>query len=343
MAALRAEVDLLELLGRDTPLRRVAGTGGGEWAGPCPFCGGRDRFRVQPRLGYWWCRRCGGERWQDAIDYLRRRDGVDFAEACRRSGRIGPSASASSRLRRAERPSTRRDTPPSATWQEAGRALVAESERILWSEAGRAARTYLARRGLAETTLRAWRVGFQPVYGRRELAERWGFPPIDTNGAPTWVRIPRGIVLPWFLGGQLWQIKVRTAGADQPKYLAVSGGRPCLYGGDLCIAGAAGVLVEGEFDTQLVWQEARRLASALTLGSASRWPTEIALRYLAGCSRLLVATDADTEGDRWAERLAGVVSKDSRRVVPPAGKDVTDYWRSGGDVTGWIRAELDRP
>jgi hypothetical protein len=267
---------------------------------------------------------------------------VDFLEACRRLGHVGPAPTAAWRPRLAE-PATRRDAPPSVTWQAAGRALIVESERVLWSDAGQAARTYLARRGLTEATLRAWRVGFQPVCGRREPAERWGFPPRDVNNAPTWVRIPRGIVLPWLLDGQLWQIKVRTAGGNQPKYLAVSGGRPCLYGGDLCVAGSPGVLLEGEFDTQLGWQEAHHLASALTLGSASRWPTATALSYLTRCSRLLVATDADAEGERWAERLTGSVGTSCHRVRPPAGKDVTEYWQSGGDVAGWIRAELGRP
>lgn len=44
-------------------LRRVGRTNGGEWAGPCPLCGGRDRLRVwptpttgRPRA---WCRQCG--------------------------------------------------------------------------------------------------------------------------------------------------------------------------------------------------------------------------------------------------------------------------------------------
>lgn len=31
-----------------------------EWAGPCPWCGGRDRFRVwRGRDSGFWCRRCG--------------------------------------------------------------------------------------------------------------------------------------------------------------------------------------------------------------------------------------------------------------------------------------------
>ena len=81
--AIKQRTDLLGLIGADTRLKKVASTGGGEYAGPCPFCGGRDRFRVQPEKGRWWCRGCSdGPRWQDAIGYVRRREGLGFAEAC---------------------------------------------------------------------------------------------------------------------------------------------------------------------------------------------------------------------------------------------------------------------
>ncbi len=61
--------DLLSLLGNDTQLRRVSSTDSGEYAGPCPFCQGTDRFRVWPyaEKPRWWCRQCG--RKGDLIDY----------------------------------------------------------------------------------------------------------------------------------------------------------------------------------------------------------------------------------------------------------------------------------
>jgi len=78
-------VDLLALVGRDTALKRVASTRGGEWAGPCPLCGGGvDRLRVQPAQGLWWCRGCSRtEHWQDAIAYVVERDRCPFPEAVR--------------------------------------------------------------------------------------------------------------------------------------------------------------------------------------------------------------------------------------------------------------------
>lgn len=76
--------DILAIIGTDTTLTKVASTRGGEWAGPCSFCGGTDRFRVHPNWqgGEWHCRGCSpDERWHSAYDYLMKRDGLTFVEA----------------------------------------------------------------------------------------------------------------------------------------------------------------------------------------------------------------------------------------------------------------------
>ena len=77
----------MAIVGSDTQLRKVATTKGGEYAGPCPFCGGEDRFHVQPEHadgGRWYCRGCGEDRWHDVIDYIMRRDNISFPEAVRK-------------------------------------------------------------------------------------------------------------------------------------------------------------------------------------------------------------------------------------------------------------------
>jgi hypothetical protein len=52
---------------------------GGEWVGPCPVCGGKDRFGINPSKGVWNCRFCG--RGGDAIDLVRHVTGASFASA----------------------------------------------------------------------------------------------------------------------------------------------------------------------------------------------------------------------------------------------------------------------
>ncbi len=252
-------MDLLSLIGHDTPLKKIASTGGGEWTGPCPFCGGRDRFRVQPERGRWWCRQCSeDDRWGDAIAYLRRRDGI-------------------------------------------GRGLEAE-------------------------TLRRWGVGYSRG---QQLEGMW---------------VPRGIVLPWRVQFEVWQLKVRLPVSDpgQVKYTSVKGGRPHLYGVDGLAGQKVLVLAEGEFDTLLLWQEGRHLADVASLGSCSGSVTQTILWELMPYTRILVAYDRDEGGEAGAERLQTLSSR-LRRIRPAAGADLTDFHLSGGNLRGWLAYHLTRP
>jgi Toprim domain-containing protein/CHC2-type zinc finger protein len=64
-----------ELERRDIELRRV----GKEFIGPCPVCGGRDRFAVNPGKRVWHCRHC--DRGGDVIALVQHLNGVDFRMA----------------------------------------------------------------------------------------------------------------------------------------------------------------------------------------------------------------------------------------------------------------------
>jgi len=76
---------LLDLAGRDSQLKKVANTNGGEYCGVCPACGGEDRFRVWPEKGRYWCRMCHCS--GDSIQFLRDFHGYSFKDACRAIGR----------------------------------------------------------------------------------------------------------------------------------------------------------------------------------------------------------------------------------------------------------------
>lgn len=82
-------INILDVIGPTAKLKKVANIldRGPELEGACPFCGGKDRFRVQPDMGLWWCRQCSeNEHWGNAADYVMKRDAVDFKEAMRRLG-----------------------------------------------------------------------------------------------------------------------------------------------------------------------------------------------------------------------------------------------------------------
>src|SRR3982750_114349 len=64
-------------------------TNGGAWHGPCPVCGGTDRFCAWPQhpggTPLAWCRQCH-ETPMDPVAFLQWRDGCDFVAACARLG-----------------------------------------------------------------------------------------------------------------------------------------------------------------------------------------------------------------------------------------------------------------
>src|SRR4051812_18786121 len=89
-----ARPNLLALLRGE--YRRVAGTDGGEYAGPCPFpdCDADDDgFHVWPHAARprYWCRRC--TRHGDTIQLLRDVHGCSYTEAVRVVGRAAAALS----------------------------------------------------------------------------------------------------------------------------------------------------------------------------------------------------------------------------------------------------------
>ncbi|WP_228762787.1 CHC2 zinc finger domain-containing protein [Xylella fastidiosa] len=76
--ALRARIDLVELVGRSVTLRRT----GAEYTGLCPFHDEHTpSFTVIPHKGFVHCFGCGAH--HDAIGFVMRYLNVDFREAVR--------------------------------------------------------------------------------------------------------------------------------------------------------------------------------------------------------------------------------------------------------------------
>lgn len=333
-------VDLLDVIGGDTDLRRVGSTNSGEWAGPCPGCGGDDRFRVWPRAERprYWCRRCGQA--GDAIDYVRWRKNLSFAEACRALGadpdrdRLGPP--------RLSAPPPRKALPdpsgPSAAWKARAEGYVAEAEALLWSNHPRSAgaRQWLRDRGLSDAALRRWRLGYQPNDGLYERPADWG---LDGGSM---IHTPRGLVLPWVEpDGTIWHIKTRRPPGRKPKYLPIRGGVPTLFGWQSLTDRQVAVLAEGEFDALLLLETCGDFIGAVTLGSASQPLTARAADHLLGVPLILGMLDNDHAGVTRTAKLVQQLGA-LRPVIVPSGKDPTDYWGQRGDLRALLTFELDR-
>jgi len=330
LIAIKEKADLLGLAERDTDLKKARG---GEYAGPCPKCGGGDRFHVTAT--WFFCRQCHEKR-GDAIEYLQWRDGLTFAEAC---DRLGGDKSALDVPRSAPKAAQKRELTaweaPGAAWQTAARGFVAAAEAELWRNAQ--ALDYLRARGLSDATIKAAHLGY---WRPKSEADKWR--PGDKWGQEKDVWTPEGWVIPCDLGPDLAYIKVRRPDDDlqadpkSAKYIAVKGSKKAgvLYG----LADLAGhtdaILCEGEFDALLLRQHLAGLAGVVATGSAGdASPGRAAVLALLPVPRVWGALDTDEAGEKgmakWGDLLGRV------RPLPPPAHDVTDAWKAGHNLALW--------
>ena len=133
-------------------LKKVSSTNGGEWAGPCPFCKGRNRFRVWPlegATGIFWCRVCGKH--GDGLALVMGLKGLSFPEALKIRGLSSPSFTGhwSRRPNGNERTWIPREAKvPGTLWQERAGIVLEACQRALWGPVGVECRACLTERGL---------------------------------------------------------------------------------------------------------------------------------------------------------------------------------------------------
>ncbi|MBP7692266.1 MAG: hypothetical protein KA764_10130 [Anaerolineales bacterium] len=322
-------VDLLALVQPHTQLRRLSTMNGGELCGPCPLCGGKKRFHVLPGRGRWFCRHCT-PRWEDAIGFYQRVTGVNFQAA------VQALAEGTQPVVRAHEWAADFDLPPALAWQERAGQIIWAAQETLWSKTGAAARDWLKRRGLSEATIAHWRLGYVPRL-LRDAPRLWG----REEEQPVYV-VP-GILIPGAVQAETWYLKVRRLQPrpDEAKYTQVRGSKPALYMADTIGEAPAVALVEGEFDSLLLWQLLQegvtpvRNMGVATYGSANnhlagRWVSRLAGR------RKVILYDQDEAGRAgaawWLQHFPDC-------VAPEWGedKDLTElYLHYGGGPLGQL-------
>jgi hypothetical protein len=353
------QADLFSLCDSEK-LSRVAASNGGEWAGPCPFCGGDDRFHIQPNAQppRWLCRHCTGGRWQSAVDFLVRRDHLTPLAAARlllSSGcdvparRSAPDPDPNWNLPASRRSASRCNTParrstpdPDPTWNVlALQAIYYASQNLSRLPPTALPRQALAQRGLNEPTLAYFLIGFSP--GLR----------LDC------LYVPPGILIPCLEDEQVQYLKIsllpgqpvqcpgcgKPAHARQPcpvcgkiaRYTAVRGSRAAALFNleELRLPSTSPrpvLFVEGEFDCLAAWQQVRDQVAVVTLGSAAgridlaRYASDLARAGVLYC--LYDNDPAGLAGRKALRRLLGGALHDL--YLPEQFKDINDFTLQGG-------------
>lgn len=339
------KADLLSLL---FPAGHFKPKGSGEWAGPCPLCGGVDRCCAWPERGRWWCRQCG--KGGDAVDLLRLRDGLSYRAACDALGiASAPKGGKPSFFARQQgaafgvghkgniEATKQKCRPllPAAAWMEQAAAFLA-SCRTDAALSCQAAQDVLYGRSFTPEGVRALGIGFNFV-ARWVPRSAWG---LEGDGR---FCLHAGIVLPVWRKAGLAALEVRRFGDDAArfgKYAFISGGAAGLsyiHGGG---NGRVWLVVEGALDGFLALQEADAyVAGFIACAGISKGLSADALAFLREQSAVAIVPDGDGPGAvgcaRLQEQLPGAVVVDV-----PVGKDLTEMHASGVPVAMWAEVFL---
>lgn len=313
---IKQAIDLRDLADRYTTLRKESVK---ELAGPCPKCGGDDRFHVT--ADWFFCRHCH-EQHGDAIEFVRWAEGLNFRQAIERL--TGAALPAQITKRTPDPKNAGRNDPE---WQKRAAVLVEQAHRSLMvGDKGEPGRAYLLGRDLPLDSWLAFQVGYT---GNATLPGTEG-----KQHAPA-------IVIPWIVGGKVRAVRYRflqvqeytdTKGnprKEKQTALTDSTFAGVLYGGHALITGIERLktllIVEGEINAISCWLVGKdtRL-DVLSLGSESATLPPAMIDHARQYGRVLTWLDKGERAKEVMAKLPGAYGLQS-----PRGRDANDLLQHG--------------
>ena len=165
--------------------------------------------------------------------------------------------------------------------------------------------------------------------------------------------LPRGIIIPGFSQGRPWYIKIRRPlpgdvlgnhigewrkrdSLPDVKFGGPRGRRFTFFRLEMLDHLPVLILAEGEFDVMLLWEYCPDFCDAGTLGGAGAKFDALDFALLTRYLAVLVVHDDDQAGEEGRRYIANLQSR-IRRIIPvsPPAHDLTDFWKSGGDLRAW--------
>lgn len=301
-------IDILSLIQQYAPINLVGKPvrnykNGIEHHSNCPWCGnnevlnrwggkGDDRFIIWSDAGRYYCRVC--KRSGDMIQFLRDFESMTYQHACKELD-IDPRYASEELHFELPLFMTRNEQPPTK-WMESAELFVWRAQRYLWTPGGKRCLDYLHSRGLNDDTLKRARIGFCPDWFSAPLSD-WGLSSGMTVDEQE-IKIPLGIIIPWFVDGKVWKISVRR---PDKTYFQCLGSSDCLYNLDTLQPGQPVFLFESEFDALSAQQEAGDLAAMIATGGSAKGQTSPLRTKLKQASHLLIGFDNDQAGEEGSK------------------------------------------
>lgn len=311
-AELKLRIDIRELAAQRVTLRRESVS---EVSGPCPKCGGEDRFHCQAT--WFFCRQCHPER-GDAIEYTMWLHDVNFKTACEI---LGAGADAPTPERR--RPVAKSDQPKersqwkSDRWQQDAIRQMETALARLGTDDGARGRKYLLGRGLEPEVWKAWKLGYEPDLVRN----------LKVDGAWVKERLGPAITLPWTDGRLVKALQFRLLDYPDSRYWQKANGDRTIFGAHLVARRRILVVCEGELNAVSFWQVGHEDVDVVSYGPqdniehASPYLRKLASRY----DHVLIWADEPAK----ALEAVDLVGCGAVPAYSPRKKDSNDLLREG--------------
>lgn len=333
---IRSRIDIVELVGREIHLKQQ----GKQWKGLCPFHQDKNpSFTVDRQTGRYKCWSCGEA--GDIFTWVMKRQNVDFADALRT---LAKEAGVTLAQRGAQIPPSVRQAHESAMDE----ALAFFREHLVKNSV---AREYCERRGLDESALNDWEIGYAPevpsalaTHLKKKgltLSEcKALFLIEDDNHGGYYDKFRGRLMFPIRdEKGALVAFGGRLLGDGVPKYINSSDTplyrkSKVLYGMNRARTGFGNdrraVLVEGYLDV-IACHRAGVTGALASLGTSlsedhakllKRWVEEVVILY-----------DSDAAGQKAADRAVSILASEGLRVrvaLMPAGEDPDTLLRNAG-------------
>ncbi len=365
-------MNIIDLYIQDVGEPRRAGPR--ESQGPCPGCGGNDRFCLYPEqgggmaqgMGTYHCGHgkggngCG--KGGDVIQYLQDFRRMSFKDAC---GYLGLEVQGASNAMRYKAPVTPRNSSARKSFTPAELDYPAHVEDPqLWSKKGmefverchlalldrQKTIDYLAGRGISLVSIKKYKLGFFEGQERKGQLYQPSFRPWTAwgmrnekkeNGRGRMLMLPAGLVVPYIVENMLHRLTIRLLQPDpqnpKKKYHYVVGSMRDVWLSNP--SAKAFVTSEAELDCIAVDEAAGDIVGTVGIGSTGVKPEKRAAEALSRSLCILNGLDYDQAGAKaggwWKETYP-----QSQRWPVPEGKDPGEAFAAGIDLRMWILAGL---
>ncbi len=254
------------------------------YVGPCPMCGGSDRFTIKrAEIDLWICRQCGDGKYHSPIDFIMRYHNEDFKQALARVG-----GEFQDPIVRRVIPPVPVQVAPDQEWQsQALKEIDVASDWLIEGPAGEPGRRYMTERGISRGSIHRWLLGFGIVSNRPAIF----IPYLDVGDMITAVKYRF--------------IDQRAKDNKASRFMMKTGSLPYLFGlQHIQESDQTLLFVEGEFNAISVAQCVPRGVAVVSAGSESNGNANILHALAARFDRLVIWMDNPIRAMAMRDRMA---------------------------------------